>query len=387
MEIVTKLSGHLHEHATRRLNRLYVPNMGRLIFDTVNEDGNTEVVEIDLRTYPKRLFNDESPAYSIDYTEIMPDIVGRFGLYHEDGSSSGRIEDIFFLGFDWYHEAGNPPSDRRFRIETYPAYPVWDSTPENPLTPTVTYSELDLTYPQKQARVLRELEKWRRQKRLWLLEAEQRSDLHPELVRHAGYWLRAGDAAVQHEFQDPDIDPIIVAYMIQEAIKGAADITTADEFAMRLNEFISLFPNGPDRAMLWVAKGEGNGSIGGVARLNLADSHQYSAGTLPDAYNPIDHNWMVANQPGAAPLDVTEAAVGDIVTASVFDPDQPQAGTIAYQWQKLVSDLWVNVASATTASYTIPTGTDAGSQFRCLVAYTDLYGPNQSAVSPIVTTT
>ena len=369
---------------TRRMLRVYEPAPGHIIIDTINADGDSEVVEINFVHWVTR---DPIPV------DALPDFAAN-NFYFDNLSRLDGYQgyDAFVMQMDWYSEDGRTRPSYDIgpgfgQGEPYPRYSVWDDSPQVPLVPTVSYTESDLSYAQKQERALAALERWREQKRAWLLEAEQRSDLHPELTRHAGYWLRAGDAAVQLEFQDPDVDPNVVAVMIQEAVKGAADITTADEFAMRLNQFITLFPNGPDRAMLWVTKGEGNGSIGEVARLNLADSHQYSAGTLPSEYNPIDHNWMVANQPGAALLDATTAAVGDTVTASVFDPDQPQAGTITYQWQKLVSDLWVNVASATTASYTIPTGTDAGSQFRCLVAYTDLYGPNQSAVSPIVTTT
>lgn len=373
------------EHATRRTNRIYVPKFGHFILDMTNADGDQEIVEFDFSTLPAntRWQADgviQPEGYPTDWD--MPDYVTVIASLDDVIRYGGPT---FWAAINWYHAVGSTPTFSRWpETYTYPAYPRWDSSSQAPLTPTIFYSEETLPYATQQKFATAELEKWRKQKRVWLSELEQRSDLNPDLVKHGGYWLRAADAALQIEFQDPDVKPAVVAQMTRLAMKGAADIDTADEFAENLNTYTSLFPNGPDRPVLWVTKGEGNGSLSEVEQLDLADSHQYPAGTLPSDYNPITMGWIVENQPGVATVDSETPAAGTTVTVTVMDNDGI-VGSPTYQWQRNVSDIWVDMAGATSAGYAISLGETSGTQIRCLVSYTDNYGPNQSAVSPIVT--
>lgn len=388
------------EHAVKRSHRLQVVKPGHIIVDMTNADGDSEVVEIDFSTWQIKQTTEESQEVDRkgwsgtsgtagvpnNLDDVLPDVMRSIEYSNEARVVYGREDaDLFAIDVEWYHAPGSRPTFTTvYRTESFPAYPVWDDTDQEPLVPTVTYSEASMNYPQQAEVAVYELEGWRKQKRAWLLELEQRSDLNPELVKHGGYWLRAADAALQHEFQDPDVDQVVVAQMARLARQGASDIDSVDKFAENLNQFSGAYPTGPTVPTLWVTKGSGNGSLGDVERLNLADSHAYSEHTLADDYNPIDSEWQVMNQPGAVTVSTTTPDANTSVTAEVTDPDGGVTG-VTYQWQKLVGATWTDESGETGSSYLIAAGTAAGTQFRVLAAYTDNYGPDQSAVSATIT--
>lgn len=386
MAVGSRLGFVYKEHATRRTLRVYEPKLGHMIVDTINADGESEVVEFDFSTLPEgrawRRWNSTTEPSRIPLDWGLPELAVEIVHVGEDPNSPNPPK--FLIGINWYHAAGERPALTRYTNHEFPHYRVWDDSPQTPLVPTVSYDESSLPYSTKQEVAALELENWRKQKRVWLAELEQRSDLNPELVKHGGYWLRAADAALQIEFQDPDVDPAVVAQMARLAMKGAADIDSVDKFAENLNQYSTLFPTGPDRPMLWVTKGSGNGSLSECEQLDLADSHQYPAGTLPSDYNPIATDWIVANQVGVATVDDDAPSPGDTVTVTLTDPDGI-VGTPTYQWQRNVSDIWTDISSETAAAYAIDAAETSGAQFRCLISYTDNYGPNQSAISPVVT--
>ena len=71
--------------------------------------------------------------------------------------------------------------------------------------------------------------------------------------------------------------------------------------------------------------------------------------------------------------------MGDVLTASLTDPDSPVSG-MSWQWARASSATasGTPISGATSASYT-PVQADVGSYLRATVTYTDAQGPNQSA--------
>lgn len=330
-------------------------------------------------------------VYEFDYRYLYDPLqIGWFPPpLHELLSVDGNMNFNGLASFRIYrfYTADQPVPPRRGflspeKFATYPRYPLWpEGEPQVPLVAEAANIYPQFTYEQKQAAAIKEIELWRVQKRAWLSEIEQYIDLHPDLGKHAGYWLRAADRALQIEFQNPDTDPLIVEKMARLARHGALDIDSVEDFALNINTFIGAYPNGPQNAVLWVTKGAG--SINDVVRVNIIDSVQYPAGSLSPTYNPVVSEWVTPNQPGAVLIDDFEPSATDTVTASVTDPDGI-IGAASFLWQTETGGTWIGVAGATTAAFTIPAGTTSGTLFRCVATYEDGFAPNQMAVSGAV---
>ena len=366
-------------HAVRRMRGVYVETTGHIIVDTINADGDAEIVELDFSTVPL----DEDGRFLV--LGSTADFVR--SIYLESKGWRDQ-QDRFWFELDWYHATGEEPATTHHNVspglgQTYPAYGFWGSQPQVKPTRTVFYHE-ELSYPDKQARAVTAMQTWREQKRAWLAELIQRTDLGQDVIEHGGYWLRSADRALQYEFQRPGTDPLVVAKMAQLAIQGATDIDTVDKFAISLHEVTAVFPDGPTTPRLWVRRGDGQ-NVEDVSRTDLTHSYNYGDDNveMPEDYNPIDSEWVLPNQLGLVTVDNLEPSAGDTITATATDPDGI-VGAATYQWRKFVTDDFADIQGATAATYTIPADAASGDEFQCVARYTDNYGPNQEALSFII---
>ena len=308
----------------------------------------------------------------------------------EQGDDNGSLDydsfEFYINGFGLTDETYQEDADD---VE-YPAYYLWPSDEaQSPLTTTEEdYAWEDaLSYAQKQQFAIDMIEEvWRPQKREWLRELGEYIDVNPNITQHGGYWLRAADRALQIEFQDPKVDPLIVARLAQEAALGASDINSVESFVNGLNGITSSFPNGPSNPVLWVSKNDD----GSVEQVNLQESVQYTESdqSLDNDYNPIDHSWVIDNQIGSFTVDDYTPEPDDVVTASgLHDPDDIKAGTIQWQWQHFDEGTWQDIGEVITgksASITIPTDASDGAMYRVTVTYEDNFEPNQELTSEII---
>lgn len=367
-------------HATRRMRGVYIEATGHIIVDTINADGESEIVELDYSTV---LFDEDERTF---ITGATADFVRRV---YADGALYNGFDNVMHFSLDWYHAAGSAPSLTQHTVtpehgETFPQYAFWGTQAQEKPTRTVYYGEV-LTYPEKQARAVQAMIDWRKQKRAWMNELQQRSDLGQVVVEHGGYWLRAADRALQWEFQNPSVDPLVVTKMAQLAILGATDIDTVDKFAIGLNQIRETYNDGPTAPTLWIQRGADGQNVEDVYRTTLGGSHDYTdlLVTMPEDYNPIASDWVLPNQLGLVTVDNLTPSAGDTVTATATDPDGI-VGAATYQWKKFVTDDFVDIQGATAVAYTIPNDAAVGDEFQCVASYTDNYGPNQEALSFII---
>ena len=82
---------------------------------------------------------------------------------------------------------------------------------------------------------------------------------------------------------------------------------------------------------------------------------------------------------GSVTLSPTGPSDGDLVTATLTDPDGGVTGA-SWQWASSSNGTtgWTNILNATSATYT-PITTDVGRYLRATVTYTDAVGPGKSA--------
>lgn len=245
------------------------------------------------------------------------------------------------------------------------------------------------SYEQKQEKAINAIQKWRKQKKEWLLEANGYIDINPEIPKHLGLWLKAVDKALITEFQNPDTDPLVVEAMAKQAAKGPKNIAEIKDFAVYLNkEGIDNHQQGPAQELLWVSRGDGQ-DISKVTPLDLEASFTYSgqdlAPELPENYDPTDESLLVANQIGFAVITDTDNNIieqietGNDITVRVQDPDSVKTDTITYQWQLLSGSVWEDIASETADTYTITQ--TANEKIRVRITYEDNFGPDQQIES------
>lgn len=88
--------------------------------------------------------------------------------------------------------------------------------------------------------------------------------------------------------------------------------------------------------------------------------------------------------PGTLALSQTQPVIGNTITATLTDADNPDSTTYAWQWERSAdgSTNWASVS--TSASYTVGTS-DAGNYLRATVTYTDDSGAGQTATSAATT--
>lgn len=358
-------------HATKRTEKIEVRLDGHVFIAGIDGDDNSYIQEWDIR-------NVLADRQYVDYTD--DDFDGEPVLEAE--RTEGGI--YRFVINVYYDESGTVPAmDTESLIETFPAYPVWLSTDaEGSLDTATDTKSVELTYVHKQQEAIDAIENvWRSQKRAWMREALEYSDVNPDLLKHAGLYLNAADQAIQNLFQDSSVDPLDVAEIARQAALGALDIDSVEKFAERLNEFIAFQPDGPAQASLWVRINEETDDI---ERLDLSDSHNY--GPFDSDYNSISHDWIVENQPGVVDIDNESPEAGDTMTATLTDYDGVKDGTTSWQWQKesATPDTYEDITGGTSAAYTVPTGTASGTRYKAAVTYEDSYGPNQSAESKTI---
>ncbi|MDE2663884.1 MAG: Ig-like domain-containing protein [Gemmatimonadota bacterium] len=95
-----------------------------------------------------------------------------------------------------------------------------------------------------------------------------------------------------------------------------------------------------------------------------------------------------ADDPGAATLDAAQAEVGEALTATLTDEDEPEADATTVVWQRSADQgmTWTDIAGATATSYTPVVG-DVGNLLRAVFTYTDGHGAGKRAESASVTVT
>ena len=88
---------------------------------------------------------------------------------------------------------------------------------------------------------------------------------------------------------------------------------------------------------------------------------------------------------GVVTLPQTQPIMGDVLTASLTDPDGGVLAGVTWQWARSPngSTGWTNISGATSqgsvsATYT-PVGDDVGNYLQATASYTDAQGPGQSA--------
>ena len=246
-------------------------------------------------------------------------------------------------------------------------------------------SELStLTYAEKQQRAVAEVKEWRNQKEEWIENASRYIDLNPDIPKHIGYWMRSADRVIQKFFQDPDIDPLIVAEMAKQATKGPStyDPDNPSMLFRNLLSVINTFPNGPDFSAIWVETLNLN-SAADVERktilqvLQTRSTQQNETYDLPSDYDSTETDWIVENQVGIVTYDNDSPASGDSITSTLTDHDGG-IENIRYRWQEQSQDgSWSNMSGQSNRRQQWTVGT-AGT-YRCRVIYNDNYQDNNDA--------
>ena len=87
----------------------------------------------------------------------------------------------------------------------------------------------------------------------------------------------------------------------------------------------------------------------------------------------------VVVQDGSVTLSPSQLVVGDVVTATLSDPDSNETG-LEWQWARSPngSTGWTDISGATAADYTT-VDDDAGNYLQATVTYTDSDGPDNTA--------
>jgi uncharacterized repeat protein (TIGR02543 family) len=135
-----------------------------------------------------------------------------------------------------------------------------------------------------------------------------------------------------------------------------------------------------------------SGSASGAISLSVGSNTITVVVTAQDGTTTATYTITVTRAAGAVAPTIgtqpTAAAktVGQSVTFTVA-ASKTDAGTLSYQWQKLISSTWTNIASATSTSYTFTTTatSDAG-DYRVIVTNT-LSGSTATATSNVVALT
>ena len=156
---------------------------------------------------------------------------------------------------------------------------------------------------------------------------------------------------------------------------------------------LTYTPRGPDAAAFSVVASSGQLRTSGALDFETQPSYSFTIEVhdgLDGTGNPstmVDDSQNVTvtvenvEEPGAVALTTLTGAIQARVevTAVLSDDDGP-AG-ISWQWSRSPDGRtnWVNIASATSATYTPTLEEDAGNYIRATATYTDGHGPNKTA--------
>ena len=87
----------------------------------------------------------------------------------------------------------------------------------------------------------------------------------------------------------------------------------------------------------------------------------------------------VPGTPGSLSLSLGQPIIGESITASLTDADNPDTTTYSWVWERSTDNsTWNTVSGANSATYTVGTA-DAGCYLRATLTYTDDSGPDQTA--------
>jgi len=284
------------------------------------------------------------------------------------------------------------PDYQEYEITTYPTY-VFLAEGEQEVLPMPTGGTLgwtsalsSISYPEKQGIAVRAVEGWRESKKEINVEAQRSIDLHPKLPEHIGYWTRSTDRVIQKLFQDPTVDPLIVAKVAELAAIGPPDVGPELRFFNYLvNTLMVSYPTGPNFAATWV-KTINLTSPADVVRQPLSVAVDSRGGgndetyDLSTDYDSTDDSWIVENQPGVVTYDDDSPSLNDTVQATLSDPDGGITGR-TYRWQSEVNGAWVDGPNTRSLTFS-----QAG-RYRCRVRYTDNYASDQEAFGEVLTVT
>lgn len=376
--MATLLFFDLKPDSTKRTEKVEVREDGHLFIAGTDGDGSSYIQEWDIRNVlADRHYLDFSDDATFDGEPIL-----------EAERTLGEIYRVVMNVY--YDESGTVPDiDTESLIETFPAYPLWLSMDAQAQlsSPTDTKS-VSLTYAHKQQEAVDAIENiWRPQKRAWMRDALEYSDVNPDLMKYLGIFLNRAEQCIQSLFQDEDVDPLVVAEVAKVAAQGASDVDTIEEFSEWLHWYITspyadLLDAAETPARIWVTV---DGST--VTQIEATQTLTQGYNTpRQENYNSITHNWVVENQPGVVDIDDESPAAGDTMTASLTDYDGVKDGTPSWQWQQESStpDTYEDISGATSDAYTVPAGTTSGTKYKATVIYEDSYGPNQSAASKAI---
>ena len=118
--------------------------------------------------------------------------------------------------------------------------------------------------------------------------------------------------------------------------------------------------------------------------MSVSDGKSSSGGdsdTL-DAFITVTVTVTNAEEAGTVTLSSDMLIVGEVVTATVTDPDVVTTGTEMWQWAAAdeANGMFVDIEGATMASYT-PVEADDGKYLRATVTYTDGFGADAAEVT------
>lgn len=261
--------------------------------------------------------------------------------------------------------------DETETLEAITAYPQWVSALRT------------LTYAEKQAIAVHEVNKMLLKKEEDIENASKYLDLNPAIPTHVGYWWRSAVAVIKRFFQDPHTDPLIVAEMAKQ---GAAGPTTRQMQLVLLRNLTGLirqFPKGPNFAAIWVETRNLNSPsdvqqktiVEVIATRGTAADETYP---MPADFDSTDESWIVANQPGIVTYDDDNPITGKTLQATLTDYDGGFRN-VRYRWQSQAQDdTWSDMSGQANRrrNWTVgPAGT-----YRCRVLYHDNYADDQEAI-------
>ena len=192
----------------------------------------------------------------------------------------------------------------------------------------------------------------------------------------------------------PVFSPATVTLTVAENSAAGTEVGTVTATDGNGDTLAYSFASGGDASSFSIAEATGVIAVGSGVSLNFESGDTKltvdvvgTDGTLADTA-AVTINVTDADDPGAATLDVTQAEVGEALTATLADEDGPVANATTVMWQSSADEgmTWTDIPGATATSYT-PAAGDEGKLLRAVFTYTDGHGSGKRAESAAVTVT